>query len=97
MREATPDDEKRLYSYHYKDRWDKSLAQAGMSSSLEPPQVEKELKYGKRRKNSRKTSPSRRLSEDDSAYGIFRLDFYYFIIFIVHLLTIFNVYSRFQI
>ena len=64
-RESTADYHKKLYNYNYKDKWDKSLAQAGMSSSLEPPDLEPE--YGRNRKNSRKKSTA--ASSESSAWG----------------------------
>ena len=70
MREATPpEDEAELYNYNFKDKWDLSLAQAGMSSSLEPPPEEN---Y-KGKKSVRKAPDSRisYSSQDDSAWGGF--------------------------
>ena len=77
VREATPDHEKKMYNYNFKDKWDKSLAQAGMNSSLEPPEVENEFKYGRgRRKSRRESSGSMRVdsrrSDPDSAWGMKR-------------------------
>ena len=52
VREATPDHEKHLYNYNYKDKWDQSLAQAGMSSSLNPEDVQTKQKTPRRKFNS---------------------------------------------
>ena len=69
VREATPPEaEAELYNYNYKDKWDRSLAQAGMSSSLEPPS-EGNIK-GKDRNTVRKAvSRNSYSSQDDSAWG----------------------------
>ena len=70
MREATPPEvEAELYNYNFKDKWDLSLAQAGMSSSLEPPS-EDNFK-GNKKKSGRKAPESRisYSSQDDSAWG----------------------------
>ena len=70
VREATPpEDEAELYNYNFKDKWDHSLAQAGMSSSLEPPAEEN---YKGNRKKSIRKAPESRISyssQDDSAWG----------------------------
>ena len=70
MRAASPaEDEAELYNYNFKDKWDLSLAQAGMSSSLEPPS---EDNYKGNRKKSVRKDPESRISyssQDDSAWG----------------------------
>ena len=71
MREATPetpDYQKNLYNYNFKDKWDKSLAQAGMSSSLEPPDPDNIHSYGRNRKRSNHSTAA---SSESSAWGIF--------------------------
>ena len=57
-----------MYNYNFKDKWDLSLAQAGMSSSLEPPA---EDSYKGKKKSVRKAPESRisYSSQDDSAWG----------------------------
>ena len=60
VREATPEHEKQLYNYNFKDKWDRELATAGMTSSLEPPDVE-----GSRRQSRKKSTNS----QEDSAWG----------------------------
>ena len=59
-----------MYNYNFKDKWDLSLAQAGMSSSLEPPSEDNNYK-GKKKKSVRKAPESRisYSSQDDSAWG----------------------------
>ena len=66
VREATPDHEREMYNYDFKTKWDASLARAGMSSSLEPPELEYDR--GKRRgsDNRRKSVNS---SVESSAWG----------------------------
>ena len=70
VREATPpEDEAELYNYNFKDKWDLSLAKAGMSSSLEPPA---EDNYRGKKKKSVSKAPESRISygsQEDSAWG----------------------------
>ena len=68
MREATPDHERKMYNYDFKDKWDKSLATAGMSSSLEPP----DLEYDRRQRKGSNNNNNRRSvnsSVESSAWG----------------------------
>ena len=68
MREATPDHERQMYNYDFKDKWDKSLATAGMSSSLEPP----DLEYDRRQRRGSNNNNNRRSvnsSVESSAWG----------------------------
>ena len=68
VREATPpEDEAELYNYNFKDKWDLSLAQAGMSSSLEPPAEDNYR--GKKKSVSKAPSRTSYSSQDDSAWG----------------------------
>ena len=64
-----------MYNYNFKDKWDHSLAQAGMSSSLEPPS---EDSYKGNKKKSIRKAPESRISyssQDDSAWGGFDIFF----------------------
>ena len=63
VREATPDHERAMYNYDFKDKWDKSLATAGMSSSLEPPDL------GYDREQRRQRNKSINSSVESSAWG----------------------------
>lgn len=69
VREATPetpDYQKNLYNYNFKDKWDQSLAQAGISSSLEPPDPDNIHSYGSNRKRSNQSTAA---SSESSAWG----------------------------
>ena len=74
VREATPpEQEAELYNYNFKDKWDLSLARAGLSSSLEPPSEDNAR--GKNKKSVRKAASVSRSSfssQDDSAWGGWR-------------------------
>ena len=68
MREATPEHEREMYNYDFKNKWDKSLATAGMSSSLEPPDLEydRRQRRGSNNSNNRQSGNS---SVESSAWG----------------------------
>ena len=70
VREATPpEQDAELYNYNFKDKWDLSLAQAGISSSLEPPDHQSVRGNKSVRKTVSRNSYS---SGDDSAWGGWR-------------------------
>ena len=70
MREATPDHERQMYNYDFKDKWDKSLATAGMSSSLEPPDLEYDRRQRRGSNNSNNNNRrSVNSSVESSAWG----------------------------
>ena len=68
MREATPDHEREMYNYDFKTKWDRELATAGMSSSLEPPDLEydRRQRRGSNNSNNRQSGNS---SGESSAWG----------------------------
>ena len=68
MREATPDHEREMYNYDFKTKWDRELATAGMSSSLEPPDLEydRRQRRGSNNSNNRQSGNS---SVESSAWG----------------------------
>lgn len=73
VREATPpEQEAELYNYNFKDKWDLSLARAGLSSSLEPPSEDARGKNKKSVRKAASVSRSSFSSQDDSAWGGWR-------------------------
>ena len=71
MREATPDHEREMYNYDFKTKWDRSLATAGMSSSLEPPDLEydRRQRRGSNNSNNNNNRQSGNSSGESSAWG----------------------------